>query len=227
MRAFLFKQAGLHSARRVLDLGCGTGALLADFISKPGVHGLDIDPDMLRLARLHAPQAVLTCADAARLPYASAVIDAVFCHFTLLWVQDPFQVLVEMRRVTRVGGAVLALAEPDYGGRVDYPPELAELGRWQSTALGRQGADPQMGRKLAAAFSRAGLKRVQTGVIGGQWQGTPAARELELEWQTLASDLKGQVSAAQINKMRALEALAWAEGERVLYVPTFYAWGVV
>jgi len=227
LRAFLFNQAGLHSAATVLDLGCGTGALLADFASRTGLHGLDLDLDALRQSRQHAPAARLTCADAARLPYAPAAFGAVFCHFTLLWVHDPFQAVLEMRRVTRPGGAVLALAEPDYGGRVDYPPELAELGVWQAAALRRQGADVNMGRKLAAAFSRAGLKRVQTGVMGGQWQGAPSAHELELEWQTLSADLGGLAPAGKLDELRALNERAWALGERVLYVPTFYAWGVV
>jgi SAM-dependent methyltransferase len=227
LRAFLFKQAGLHGAQRLLEIGCGTGAVLADFASQPGLYGLDLDLDVLPQAHLHAPTALLTCADALHLPYASAVFDAVFCHFTLLWLNDPFRALVEMRRVTCPGGALLALAEPDYGGRVDYPLELAELGRWQGAALKQQGADPQMGRKLAAAFARAGVQHVQTGVIGAQWQSAPSAREIELEWQTLASDLKEHAGAAQLQEMRNLDERAWALGERVLYVPTFYAWGVV
>ena len=227
LRSFLFKQAGVFSASRVLDLGCGTGAILAEFASQVGVCGLDLDFDMLSQATRHAPSALLTCADAGSLPYKRAAFDAAFCHFVLLWVRDPFRVVSEMRRVTRVGGAVLALAEPDYGGRIDYPLELAEPGRWQAEALHSQGVDMLMGRKLANAFSQAGLRHIETGVIGGQWRGAPTSFELELEWQTLVSDLGGRVAPEKLQELRALDEQAWQKGERVLYVPTFYAWGVV
>ncbi len=40
----------------------------------------------------------------------------------------------EMVRVTRPHGFVLALAEPDYGGRIDYPSELSTIGNWQIEA---------------------------------------------------------------------------------------------
>jgi len=227
LRSFLFKQAGVFSASRVLDLGCGTGAILAELGSQAGVYGLDLDFDMLCHSTRHAPSALLTCADAGSLPYKRAAFEAAFCHFVLLWVPDPLRVVSEMRRVTRVGGAVLALAEPDYAGRIDYPLELAESGRWQAEALHSQGVDMLMGRKLAATFSRAGLRHIETGVIGGQWRGAPTSSQFELEWQTLMSDLGGRVAPEQLQELRALDQHAWQTGERVLYVPTFYAWGVV
>jgi len=227
LRSYLFNKAGLQPGQRLLELGCGTGAVLADFPQQAGLCGLDLDFQALTLAAQNSPGARLTCGDGASLPFANAAFEHVFCHFVLLWVRDPERVVSELRRVTRPGGAVLALAEPDYGGRVDYPPELAELGVWQAAALRRQGADVNMGRKLAAAFSRAGLQRVQTGVMGGQWQGAPSAQELELEWQTLSADLGGLAPAGKLDELRALNERAWALGERVLYVPTFYAWGVV
>ncbi len=227
LRAFLFNQANLPAARRILEIGCGTGAVLNDFGSRSGLHGLDIDLAALGQAGLHVPSVMLTCADAVSLPYAQSVFDAVYCHYTLLWLEHPFNALLEMRRVTRPGGSLLALAEPDYGGRVDYPDKLAELGHWQADSLKMQGADPQIGRKLAAIFSHAGLKNVQIGVIGAQWQSSLSARNLDLEWKTLSSDLAGHVATDQLEGMRNLDEIAWAQGERVLYVPTFYAWGIV
>lgn len=228
LRSYLFQQAGLNAGWRILEVGCGTGAVLADFSSHRGaVHGIDLDIAALRQARRHAIPARFACADALDLPYASASFDAVYSHYTLLWLSDPALGLMEMRRVTRPGGVVLALAEPDYGGRVDYPLELASLGRMQTDALRSQGADPLVGRKLMGLFSRAGLRHIYSGVIGGQWHGQPSRAELSLEWQTLTSDLAGQAAPSALEAMRALDERAWAHQERVLYVPTFYAWGVV
>ena len=75
-----------------------------------------------------------------------------------------------MKRVTRPGGTVAALAEPDYGGRIDFPDSLGELGQWQAFALGSQGANPNVGRRLMAEFIAADLDSVESGLMGGQWK---------------------------------------------------------
>ena len=50
--------AALPTQPRVLDLGCGTGRPIADYLTRQGarVTGLDVSPEMLELARGHAPQ---------------------------------------------------------------------------------------------------------------------------------------------------------------------------
>jgi SAM-dependent methyltransferase len=228
LRSYLFNKVGIAAAGRVLDLGCGTGALLGGLPVKAGaaVHGADLSLPAVIEASVHAPGARLLCADGASLPYADSTFDVVFCHFVLLWVREPLPVLEEMRRVTRAGGAVLALAEPDYGGRIDYPPPLEQLGRWQADSLRGQGADPIMGRKLAGLFARAGLRQVETGVLGGEWRASIPG-ERELEWDVLQADLAGKIPAQDIQKMKILDDEAWETGERVLFVPTFFAWGRV
>jgi len=80
-------------------------------------------------------------------------------------------------RVTQPGGAILVCAEPDYGGRLDYPD--LPIGRWQAEALRREGADPLLGRKLRALF-RAG--RVDVGVIPGLWDLATLRAEFDREW---------------------------------------------
>jgi ubiquinone/menaquinone biosynthesis C-methylase UbiE len=228
LRAYLFQKSGLAAAERVLDLGCGTGALLSGLPVKPGasIFGLDLSLPTVKQASTYAPGVSLTCADGANLPYADSVFDVVFCHFVLLWTNTPGEVVAEMRRVTSPGGWVLALAEPDYGGRIDYPVELAALGRWQAASLRQQGADPEMGRKLAGIFSQAGLKHIGSGVMGGEWAYPTLSVEENLEWAVLESDLAEQIPPQEIQKMKQMDAIARQKGERVLFVPTFYAWGM-
>ena len=133
------------------------------WLTTAALHGLDLDPTRLADAARHVPQAKLVCGDALGLPYPAEVFEITFCHFLLLWVPDPLQALLEMRRVTRPGGYVLALAEPDYNSRVDKPDPLAPLGRWQAESLRRQGADPGLGARLAELFRQAGIPPIETG----------------------------------------------------------------
>ena len=225
LRAYLFAQAGLAAAARVLEAGCGTGAILAGLPAGPSVHGLDLDPARLSLARAQAPSAALACADARALPYPDACFDIVFCHFLLLWVPGPERALAEMTRVTRPGGHVLALAEPDHNARVDRPEALADLGAWQRQSLRRQGADPGLGARLADLFERAGLRIVETGVLQDA-PAAPDAADWELEWQVLRADLGEMVPAAELDRLRALDRAARQDGTRRVHVPTHFAWGM-
>ncbi len=221
LRAYVFDKAGLADARRVLEVGCGTGAILHEIKSPGSLHGLDLEPASLVECRIHAPAASLTCGDAHSLPFPDGAFDIVFCHFLLLWVRDPLQVLREM---ARVGNTVLALAEPDYSRRVDEPAALKKLGQLQTEALTRQGANPSFGARLAETFYQAGILLMETGPIQSA-EKKRSAVEWENEWNVVEADLAGLVPGGEIQKMKALDENARKSGERVLHVPTYFAWG--
>jgi len=220
LRAYLFEQAGLKTARRVLEVGCGTGAILRE-ISAPTLHGLDLEAGSLAECHIHAPAASLTQGDAHFLPYPDKSFDIVYCHFLLLWVKDPLQVLCEM---ARVGRSVLALAEPDYSQRVDEPSALKPLGEWQAEALRRQGANPSFGASLAETFYQAGIRLIETGPIQGGAV-IESTEDWEKEWEVIQSDLDGIIPGEEIKNMKRLDEAARRNGERALHVPTFFAWG--
>ena len=226
LRTYLFRRAGMGAARRVLEVGCGTGAILSDLHTPATVHGFDLEPACLVEARLHAPQVTLACGDALALPFVADVFDITFCHFLLLWVQDPLKALREMKRVTRPGGSILALAEPDYHNRVDKPDVLAPLGHWQVESLRRQGADPGLGKRLAQLFRQAGIPLIETGSLSADKGHPPTPEEQDLEWAVLEADLAGLASTEDIQRLRNLDEIAWEDGERVLHVPTYWAFGI-
>ncbi|MEO9613488.1 MAG: class I SAM-dependent methyltransferase [Nitratireductor sp.] len=98
----------IANGENVLDVACGTGALtgvLADRVGAAGsVTGLDINPQMLAVAR-HKPMAVNWVeAPAERLPFADAGFDAVLSQFGFMFFDDKALALEEMYRVLRPGG---------------------------------------------------------------------------------------------------------------------------
>lgn len=223
LRAYLFERAGMKGARRVLEVGCGTGAVLTDCPVRAAMHGLDIRLDYLVQARRHVPGARLTCGDALTLPYASGVFDVVFCHYFLLWVTKPLAALLEMKRVARPGGYIMALAEPDYAHRIDRPCYFVPLGRWQRRALRRRGADTDLGARLEALFVQAGIQIMEAGIL--RPPAMDPATEDDEEWTVLEGDLKEYLPAWFLQGMRFLHERARQRGKRVLFVPTHFALG--
>lgn len=224
LRTYIFEKTGLSNAQSVLEVGCGTGAILSELPKQSNIHGLDIDPVALTQCRVNAPDVFLIRGNALELPYPDESFDIVYSHFLLLWVDNPLQALQEMKRVTRRGGYVIAFAEPDYDARVDEPAELIALGKWQTEALVRQGADPSLGARLAELFFEAGIPIVETGTIQGQ-RNEPSPDEWEIEWDVIESDLTGQVAEADIHRMKQLHKQARERKTRSLHVPTHFAWG--
>jgi len=229
IRRHTYRQVDLARAGHVLEIGCGTGAILSELpgYTQGEVFGIDLLHPAVRFARDQQPAARLAAADTHRLPFPDGAFDAVLCHFLLLWVTSIPDVLAEARRVTRSGGVVLALAEPDYAARIDYPEPLEILGRLQREALKGQGADTRAGRRLREAFHRAGLVDVQAGLVGGYWSSPPAREDFELEWEVLRRDVGSALPVDRLAALQEADWQAWQTGSRVLFVPTFYAWGTV
>jgi ubiquinone/menaquinone biosynthesis C-methylase UbiE len=104
----------------VLDVACGTGALLSRInatVSSTRLFGVDFCPSELRLARNRLPDVPLYAARAQELPFADASFELVVCHMALMLMDDPEQALSESRRVLRRGGTFSAItnrpAAPD------------------------------------------------------------------------------------------------------------------
>ncbi|MBN1810800.1 MAG: methyltransferase domain-containing protein [Anaerolineae bacterium] len=226
-RRWLYREARLGQARDILEVGCGTGVIAEELARTTAacVVGLDIDPAMLSFTTQRGNRVTYVQGDAHVLPFPGKSFDAVVSHYLLLWLDDPVQGVREMARVIRPSGRVLACAEPDYGGRIDHPPELAALGRRQTEALREQGADPEIGRRLGEIFAAAGLRAV-VGTMAGQWIiPTKPNTEFEAEWAMRERDLNDILPPEELRRLRAIDRQALEEGRRVLFVPTFYALG--
>jgi len=225
IRDYLFAQAQIDYKHNILEVGSGTGAIL-ELLSESGylfLTGVDINYHGLAFSKIKNFPHFLIQGDGYQLPFPTQTFDASYCHYLLLWLEYPVKLLTEMRRVTKPGGWVIALAEPDHQSRIDYPPPLDRLGKNQTQSLQDQGVDIQMGRKLTGLFHDIGLIDVQSGILGAQWS-SPDTKD-PTEWQMLKWDLDGVLGEDEFSKYKQLNHQAWIEGKRVLFVPTFYAIG--
>jgi ubiquinone/menaquinone biosynthesis C-methylase UbiE len=107
----LVGRARVHVGENVLDVACGTGVVtrLAAVQSCTGrVVGLDLNADMLRVARSIADEAgaqVEWCEGSAlALPFEESAFDVVLCQLGLQFFPDKSLALREMARVLRFGG---------------------------------------------------------------------------------------------------------------------------
>jgi len=229
LRHYLYSKIQASSKSRLLEVGCGTGAILSDpeLYAYQKRFGLDINELSLHKAATVTSSCHFCVGDGLKLPLCDAWFDLTICHFYLLWVKDPYAALGEMKRVTREHGYVIAMAEPDYAGRIDYPSTFQWIGQLQRKALYSQGADPEIGRRLSYLFALNGFKHIETGVIGGQWLEPVSADDIKNEWDVLREDLSGQLSEITFTQLEKLDGLSWQKRERILFVPTFYAIGQV
>jgi ubiquinone/menaquinone biosynthesis C-methylase UbiE len=101
----------LGSTDRLLDVGCGTGALL-DRVSRSHpaalLTGVDPVPEMLAVARRRlAPEVGLREGWAEGLPFESEQFDVVVSNNMFHFIRQPLAALREMGRVLRPGGRLL------------------------------------------------------------------------------------------------------------------------
>ena len=110
------KSTGLGD-RSVLDIGCSSGIItsfLADF-SGPIV-GVDIDTEALRLARGEPKKANLDfiVMSGSTLDFPADSFDVVICNQVYYWLEDPDQLMAEIYRVLKSGGACFLAAVNKY-----------------------------------------------------------------------------------------------------------------
>ncbi|MCD4726154.1 MAG: methyltransferase domain-containing protein, partial [Pirellulales bacterium] len=148
--------------------------------------------------------------DAERLPFADATFDMVFCQFALMWL-DTSAAALEIHRVLAPGGALVAI-EPDYGGMIEQPPEIAVGELWRA-ALERAGADPCVGRKLPALLAAVGFE-VRVDLLERLEPPSPLRFDLLGELPLIETE------RAALDRARQADA-SLGEGSRVAHLPMF------
>ena len=160
--------AGIGAGLRVLDVGCGPGALTAELVRRLGpgaVRAVEPSASFVAAARDRLPGVDIQQATAEQLPFPDQTFDAALAQLVVHFMKDPVQGLREMGRVTRPGGTVAACVW-DHGA--DRGPlgafwqavrELDPGARDESRLAGVREGD------LARLFGQAGLGQAEVSTL--------------------------------------------------------------
>src|SRR5205085_2059961 len=154
--------------QRVLDVGCGPGALTAELVRRLGpdaVSAVDPSEPFVAAARQRHPGVSVQRAAAEQLPFGDRTYDAALAQLVVHFMADPVRGLREMARVTRKDGVVAACVWDHAGGQgplsVFWEAAL-ELDRDVEDESQLAGAREG---HLAQLFRDAGLHGVEEGVL--------------------------------------------------------------
>jgi SAM-dependent methyltransferase len=176
---------------RWLEVACGPGIVSRKLAPSAGeVHGVDVTPAMIDLARREAMRAGLTNAtfsvgDATALDLPDASVDGAVARFSIHHVAVPGRLIEELARVVRPGGRIvladhLADDDPDAAAWAQEIERLRDPSHWVCLTL----------RRLRACGTRAGLTLDHEAIV-------PIALDFE-EWVQRGST--GPASRATIER---------------------------
>jgi SAM-dependent methyltransferase len=160
--------AGVSNDQRVLDVGCGPGALTTELVRRLGpaaVTAVDPSEPFVLAARERLAGVRVERASAEHLPFPNQSFDAVMAQLVVHFMADPVAGLAEMGRVTRSRGVVAACVWDHGGGR-------GPLGAfWQAARALDPGIDDESDLPgvreghLKELFEAACLREIETTVL--------------------------------------------------------------
>jgi SAM-dependent methyltransferase len=154
--------AGIHDGQRVLDVGCGPGALTAELVNRVGaasVSAVEPSDSFAAAVRERLPGVEVRQSAAEQLPFPDGTFDAALAQLVVHFMADPVHGLREMRRVTRPGGTVAACVWDHAGGRGPLAAFWSAVRELDPAADDESGLAGVREGHLAELFSQAGLDR--------------------------------------------------------------------
>lgn len=156
--------AGVTAGQRVLDVGCGPGALTAELVGRVGADAVSaVDPSQPFVTAVaeRYPGVDVREAGADDLPFPDDEFDVVLAQLVIHFLKDPVAGVAEMTRVTRPGGAVAACVW-DHGGHEGPLRKFWEAARQIDPGVDDESRLPGTRQgQLGDYFRQAGLDEVR------------------------------------------------------------------
>jgi SAM-dependent methyltransferase len=161
--------AAVAQGQRVLDVGCGTGALTSELVGRLGagsVSAIDPSAQFVDAVRKRHPGIHVETAAAEALPFEERLFDGALAQLVVHFMADPVAGLREMARVTRADGVVAACVWDFAGGG----SPLSTF--WAAARELEPGVDDESRRAgarqghLTELFRAAGLRDVEETLLG-------------------------------------------------------------
>jgi ubiquinone/menaquinone biosynthesis C-methylase UbiE len=156
----------IDSAAKVLDLGCGTGIAARAIAQRPRfrgtILGIDLSDHLIQVARRFAAEERLSdrvrfeTGDSHTLGLARGSFDAVVAHTLFSHLDDPAQVLTEMRRVLRSEG-IVGIFDGDYASMTFELADEARSRQMDDAIVGSLMTNPRILRRLPRLLKKAGF----------------------------------------------------------------------
>src|SRR5207237_3891529 len=156
--------AGVHAGQKVLDVGCGPGALTAELVTRLGpaaVAAVDPSESFVAAARERYPGVDVRQSTAEHLPFPDGSFDAALAQLVVHFMTDAVAGLREMARVTRQQG-VVAASVWDFAGKRSPISLFWDAARDLDAEAGGESELPgERAGSLTELFGAAGLHDVE------------------------------------------------------------------
>jgi SAM-dependent methyltransferase len=152
--------AEVGRGQRVLDVGCGPGALTAELVSRAGadaVSAVEPSASFAAAVRERLPEVDVRLSAAEQLPFPDGAFDTAMAQLVVHFMTDPVSGLREMGRVTRPGGVVAACVWDHAGRRGPLTAFWRAVRELDPAADDESGLAGVREGHLAELFAQAGL----------------------------------------------------------------------
>lgn len=156
--------AHVDVGQRVIDVGCGPGALTTELVRRLGADGVAaVDPSDLfvEAAQLRHPGVDVRRSGAESLPYEDDTFDAALAQLVVSFMTDAVAGLTEMARVTRRDGAVAASVWDLAGERAPISPFWQAVRELDDRAVDESDMAGARAGHLVELFETAGLRELE------------------------------------------------------------------